>query len=357
MAKMFYSKEEVEEKLGMSGDQLDQLVADGKLREFRDGAKKMFKVDEVDAFNPDAAVDAAMESGELGLAPLSDTNELNPPTIDDSSDELSLAGDSDPGLGGESSEIGLAPLGDSADALSLEDSDSDEMPLKDDTVVTEGLKDADAEGINVLEDSDEGLDLADPMAQTQIAPDFADQVALDAGSSGSGLLDLTREADDTSLGAEVLDDIYPAGDEGAVETQLPTAFGASSRAPETADGAGTSGSIIEAEPVVQYVEAAAVVEPGDGLVATGFILSFVVLIYLAFVAAAGIADVQPAWLSTLSGNIANMSITFGGIGLAALFMVMGYMSRGKAMIETKEKAKKAKKVKSPKEKKARRKKK
>ena len=30
--------------------------------------------------------------------------------------------------------------------------------------------------------------------------------------SGSGLLDLTRESDDTSLGAELLDEIYPGAD-------------------------------------------------------------------------------------------------------------------------------------------------
>jgi hypothetical protein len=35
------------------------------------------------------------------------------------------------------------------------------------------------------------------------------------GSGGSGLLDLTRESDDTSLGAELLDEIYPGGEEGA----------------------------------------------------------------------------------------------------------------------------------------------
>ena len=48
MAKMFYTTDEAAQKLGISGDQLKQLVADNKLREFRDGAKAaMFKVDQV----------------------------------------------------------------------------------------------------------------------------------------------------------------------------------------------------------------------------------------------------------------------------------------------------------------------
>jgi hypothetical protein len=44
------------------------------------------------------------------------------------------------------------------------------------------------------------------MAKTQIAPSLEDQIALDGVGSGSGLLDLTRESDNTSLG-EVLDNI------------------------------------------------------------------------------------------------------------------------------------------------------
>ena len=35
------------------------------------------------------------------------------------------------------------------------------------------------------------------------------------GRSGSGLMDLTRESDDTSLGAELLDEIYPGEEEAA----------------------------------------------------------------------------------------------------------------------------------------------
>src|SRR5205085_11207552 len=38
-----------------------------------------------------------------------------------------------------------------------------------------------------------------------------DQVNLEGVGSGSGLLDLTRESDDTSLGAELLDEIAPGG--------------------------------------------------------------------------------------------------------------------------------------------------
>src|SRR5207249_6351079 len=50
---------------------------------------------------------------------------------------------------------------------------------------------------------------ADPSAQTNISSGVPDQINLEGVGSGSGLLDLTRESDDTSLGAELLDEIGP----------------------------------------------------------------------------------------------------------------------------------------------------
>ena len=65
-------------------------------------------------------------------------------------------------------------------------------------------------GINVFGTDDVGF--ADPSAQTAISARAANEgtgVNLETVGSGSGLLDLTRESDDTSLGA-VLDEIGPA---------------------------------------------------------------------------------------------------------------------------------------------------
>jgi hypothetical protein len=93
-----------------------------------------------------------------------------------------------------------------------------------------------ASGISVF-DADE-VDDSDPMAQTIMA-DGADmgsgfearsddeELALESVGSGSGLLDLTREADDTSLGAELLDEIYPGG-ETTADTKMDSAGGTSS---------------------------------------------------------------------------------------------------------------------------------
>jgi hypothetical protein len=60
-------------------------------------------------------------------------------------------------------------------------------------------------GINVLGTEEVGVD---PSAQTAITSGVREQIDLASVGSGSGLLDLTRESDDTSLGA-VLDEINP----------------------------------------------------------------------------------------------------------------------------------------------------
>src|SRR5205814_6291151 len=64
-------------------------------------------------------------------------------------------------------------------------------------------------GVNVF--GEEGPPKVDPMAQTAIGSGIQDQINLEGVGSGSGLLDLTRESDDTSLGAELLDEISPSG--------------------------------------------------------------------------------------------------------------------------------------------------
>ena len=49
MAEKFYSLEEVIEKLGKTGDEVREMVQQGKLREFRFGANISYKVEEVEA--------------------------------------------------------------------------------------------------------------------------------------------------------------------------------------------------------------------------------------------------------------------------------------------------------------------
>ena len=216
--KMYYSEEEAAEMLGITPEQLDNYVRDDKLRIFQDGAKRMFKGDEVEA----------------------------------------LAG------GGQEEEIELSPADSAADQVSLSEADSAagaEPPGKEDTVIT-------AEGISIFDDEDLEIEAADPMAKTQIAPSLEERMSMEGVGSGSGLLDLTRESDDTSLGAEVLDHIEM---EEGIEAGL------------SGTGAGEAGYGAQPTPPPVPVVVAAPVEAIDaasglfGGIAVGCALVFVVL--------------------------------------------------------------------------------
>ena len=69
MAKMFYSSEETAAKLNLPDDKIKELVEKNKLREFRDGNRVMFKVDQVDRLASDMQ-GGSLEEGMIELAPL-----------------------------------------------------------------------------------------------------------------------------------------------------------------------------------------------------------------------------------------------------------------------------------------------
>ena len=239
MAGMFYTIEEAAQKLGKTEDQVKELVEIGKLREFRDGAKRMFKVEEVDQMSsaePEEIDIAGITGGDSGAADVDlagisagdstriENLDIAEISADDSAkpEDLDIAGitggDSEVALvSDETNELAIEP-----EAGALEDVDDDLNPAD----VTGADTSITTIGINVLSETDDEYKLSDDTkGETQLdetSDEFADldeeDINLDSVGSGSGLLDLSLQADDTSLGA-VLDDILPGGKgeaEGAV---------------------------------------------------------------------------------------------------------------------------------------------
>lgn len=195
MAKMFYSLDEATVKLGTTEEALKDMVRAGKLREFRDAGTFNYKVDEIDRLMAESTpVEATSSSG-------SASGEIILEAADDSGVELSGSGTDVISLDGTDiggSMGGTAGGTASATASGTAGGTSGIQRAKGDTAVP-------SVGINVFDDED--LDEhVDPLAQTAIT-DVAG-LGLDAAGSGSGILDLTRESDDTSLGQELLDEIY-----------------------------------------------------------------------------------------------------------------------------------------------------
>lgn len=179
MAKMFYTLDEAAQKLGVNADKIKEMAAKGELQQFRDRDKLMFKRDQIDS----------LAGG---------------------------SGDSDSG-----SPIPLVPS-DDTDAISLADTNMTSKAGLTSTGTGTGS------GMSVF--GPDEVEPVDPLAQTAVTNPMADtaqgDLSLESVGSGSGLLDLTRESDDTSLGAELLDEIYPGGTN-AGEGSLASGIGSS----------------------------------------------------------------------------------------------------------------------------------
>ena len=191
MAKSFYNAKEAASKLGQSEADLKDHVKKGTLREFRDAGNVNYKVDEIDKLA--AQLKASSSKGGSSMLSASASGEIVLEPIEDSGINLSASG---------------------TDVLRLDAVESDDTTMgmsasarkaKEGTVVP-------SVGVNVFDD-DELDEMVDPLAQTAIT-DVAG-LGIEGMGSGSGILDLTRESDDTSLGAELLEEIYTGEDSGA----------------------------------------------------------------------------------------------------------------------------------------------
>lgn len=222
MAKMFYSIEEAAQRLGKSIDEVQGMASTGQLQEFRDRDKLMFKREQVDLLAGDDA--PAGRSG-TGIS-LADSS-VGMGGAGGSSITLALDDDEPAGMGGGKggSKMGSGPKPTkSGSSMGIE---------IDEPMGRSGISIFDADS----------TDDTDPLAATAVTPamrrgmpsgggEMGDLTAVESGGSGSGLLDLTRESDDTSLGADLLEDVYKGDEDGrGSETQGSSGLFESTSAP------------------------------------------------------------------------------------------------------------------------------
>lgn len=465
MAGMFYSLQEAAQKLNMSEDEVQKLVEDRKLREFRDGTNVLFKVSEVESLMADTGLAAAEPPAEeeqlevlepeatgeqeLDLEPETSTEEelnLEPDepeepqaqeepqaaaeelTLEPSEpeaqgeeevtlemagstaggEELNLEADKSGGTGGDTGQeelslddslamlsdqedLGKTPTGE--DSFTLLDTDQAKEPpeetKKDEKEETEvsfsldeqekdsSLTNADTaitkEGISVLDESDSEFKLADTAAETSAMQETSslEQIEGDINlddtlGSGSGLLDLSLQADDTSLGG-ILDEIYtPAGDEGAAPMPEPAEASAADVAAEAESIMAQESSMAGSPAIVMqgYVEP----EPDSSSNVFGglLLIPLLVVVYTLLITIAGQFGIFP---SIVPKGMTTIYI-LAAVGVVGLVIAMyGYMQgtpakpkeakpkKEKKPKVKKEKPKKEKKVKPKKEKKKKEKKK
>ena len=300
MAKMFYTLDEAAQRLGVDAEKIKEMAASGELQQFRDRDKLMFKRDQIDT--------------------LAGGN-----------------GDSDSG-----SPIPLVPS-DDTDAISLADTNMSSKAGLTSTGSGTGS------GMSVF--GPDEVEPVDPLAQTAVTNPMADtaqeDLSLESVGSGSGLLDLTRESDDTSLGAELLDEIYPGGTNagegslasgigssgvfesaismetgtGASATGGLTDLGATGGAPEMGGAAGGVGAGVAMATYGSDVDSA-----GSGFGAGMLLGTMISLIVTLIVAISAILDVQSAITAWMTDSGMNYGIACGGLLIGSLiFGVIGMM--------------------------------
>jgi hypothetical protein len=172
-------------------------------------------------------------------------------------------------------------------------------------------------GVNVF--GDESIGRVDPMAQTSIGSGIQDQINLEGVGSGSGLLDLTRESDDTSLGAELLDEISPSAGAGSARrgTVVAADSGVAMETPRS------SGRSVISPPV--YVEAADAMSPAMGALA---LFGGIIAIFGIFVLLNAVMGVRPDTVAKMSGPDKagagkGMIYLLFGAGGALIFFIVG----------------------------------
>jgi hypothetical protein len=273
MAKMFYSLEEAAAKLSVAEDEIRSMVSSGQIQEFRDGERLLFKVEQIDL----------LAGGE------------------EEEDIIPLAGhDPDEDVLG----VADAPEDDSEIGFALADSPTESDPSQ-------------ASGVSVFDADD--LETADPSALTQISASAdAEELNFETVGSGSGLLDLTRESDDTSLGAELLDEIYPGSDDAP---DVPASASGLFESP------GEEGGEVAAMPAGAHM---AMAEPFDGFwsgASAGLLFgAAVALVVGGIVIGTAMISGAPALLPMIGKDMNSIMMYFGGLaGAMILFAIIGGM--------------------------------
>ncbi len=303
MAKMFYTLDEAAQRLGVDADKIKEMAASGELQQFRDRDKLMFKRDQIDT--------------------LAGGN-----------------GDSDSG-----SPIPLVPS-DDTDAISLADTNMSSKAGLTSTGSGTGS------GMSVF--GPDEVEPVDPLAQTAVTNPMSDtaqeDLSLESVGSGSGRLDRTRESDDTSRGAERLEEIYPGGTnagEGSLASgigssgvfesaiSMETGTGASAAGGLTDLGAagptamgGAAGGVGGAVAMAQYDSG--VDGAGSGFGAGMLLGTMISLVVALVVAVSALMDVQSAITAWMTGSGMNYGIAVGVLLIGSFILGGIGMMVGKA---------------------------
>lgn len=387
MGGMFYSLKEAAEKLDKTEEQVKQLAKDGKLREFRDGSTLLFKIDEVEALKSDTSLAAPQETSEQLEEPIEQEQPVEieqAPKAEpvpepelavepESMPEMEAAEEAEPTLEPEAAAEPIPKMEPAAEleeielpepepslqpeAVAEQEGQMEEISLAPETATPTADTDLTnldtaitGQGINVLGETDHDYKVTDDSMAETVSPtgtvseasleEIEEDVNLDSFGSGSGLLDLSLQADDTSLGG-ILDEIYTT--EGGEEAQAPAEAGSEAEVAAEADQLMPEDEFVGTQPIAEapalmqaYVEPAPDVQSNTlGML---LFLPLLLLLYTAIVTVAAQRGVIPSIMALIQGII--WYIVIGAV------VVTGLVTGATFMLGT-DATKKSKKPKKP----------
>ncbi len=284
--KLFYTAEEAAEKLGKTVEEVMEMASSGAIQSFKQDDQDMFRVEQIDLL----AEDEDLGDIEIGLE---DSSVSDPLGLSGSAAAIDLgdaSGDSAAGGLDLSGEIGLE--------------DSTASSAEDSFLAGSGM----GTGVSAFESGADasGGDLLD------------DDLSLETIGSGSGLLDLTRESDDTSLGAELIEEVYSSDDSGA-PASASGLFEAVGDGGSGLDDISASGGGMPAVPVVveTYEGGWSGLGVGMGIVA---VAAMCLVALMAFVTGNGsgtlpaVAEMMTSNMMVWAGGLVGGLIVFGLLG-------------------------------------------
>jgi hypothetical protein len=284
-----------------------------------------------------------------------------------------------------SSDLGDGPIDEDELFSGKEAGQDDEIGFEDDFGIeaaseNEGTKAA-TKGVSVLGQGDTAYSLTDDSlgetAEVRLEGDkelgeehsLDEDVSLESFGSGSGLLDLSLQADDTSLGA-VLDDIIPVVGGGGAGAE-PGGFDGGMDISEDVLSSGDEQAQVPSEPASSgfgestsnigqvSVAAMAYIEPAPDASSNMFgamlVIPFVVLVYTIIISTAGALGISPNLLGStqdiiwyIGGGLVFVALIMMFIGAAAGGSKGGPAKTATAKVAAPKKVKPAKPVKAKK---------
>ena len=322
MAKMFYTLDEVCSKLGKTESEVEALVESGQIQEFRDGESLVFKVEQINLLaepDDDGGVDLDLDDSALDLddsfglgesgtstslglaesqsAELPAVTPASPPPTDSAADSGSVID-----LHASSSQSAVSPAA---------DADVDELDLS---------AELDASGSIGASASVSAFDSAvGAGGDTQLGGAVDDDLTLEMVGSGSGLLDLTRESDDTSLGAELMEEVFTSDDDAAMPAADSGLFEAAAAPTPVAGTAPAAPATTQAAAMPMAAQAW---DPAWSGLACGLLIGAAVALFavlsIVFIevqgAASGVASIIAGSLWVWIGGLAGGTAIAGAIG-------------------------------------------